>query len=139
MADTPNLFRVILQVAHLDQAVDFYTTLLGVHGRKVGGSRAYFDCGHVILALLDLTPGGKQPVANADDIYFSVADLEPYHARAHALGCLSKETVHSASGAEILTRPWGERSFYAEDPWGNGLCFVDAGTLFTGLEQAGPQ
>jgi hypothetical protein len=25
-----------------------------------------------------------------------------------------------------------ERSFYVHDPWGNGLCFVDENTLFTG-------
>jgi hypothetical protein len=32
----------------------------------------------------------------------------------------------------IATRPWGERSFYLRDPFGNPLCFVDAATLFTG-------
>ena len=32
----------------------------------------------------------------------------------------------------IVVRPWGERSFYAEDPTGNPLCFVDDRTLFTG-------
>ena len=26
----------------------------------------------------------------------------------------------------------GELSFYVEDPWGSGLCFVNEGTLFTG-------
>lgn len=30
-------------------------------------------------------------------------------------------------------RPWGERSFYCRDPFGNGLCFVDEKTLFTGV------
>jgi hypothetical protein len=48
------------------------------------------------------------------------------------LKCLSKEKVHGESAAKILVRPWGEKSFYAEDPWGNGLCFVDEKTLFTG-------
>ena len=33
---------------------------------------------------------------------------------------------------QIATRPWGERSFYVHDPFGNPLCFVDAGSLFTG-------
>jgi hypothetical protein len=28
--------------------------------------------------------------------------------------------------------PWGERSFYAEDPWGNPLCFVEEGTFYRG-------
>jgi hypothetical protein len=32
---------------------------------------------------------------------------------------------------EIARRPWGERSFYMRDPFGNPLCFVDEGTLFT--------
>jgi hypothetical protein len=32
----------------------------------------------------------------------------------------------------IVRRPWGERSFYAVDPFGNKLCFVDRATLFTG-------
>ncbi len=132
MPDSPKLFRLILQVGNLDEAVDFYSTLLDVPARRVGGSRAYFDCGSVILAVLDTTPAGKGAVPNADDIYFSVAVLEQFHARAQALGCLSKEKVHDASGGEIVVRPWGERSFYAEDPWGNGLCFVDETTLFTG-------
>jgi hypothetical protein len=33
---------------------------------------------------------------------------------------------------QIATRPWGERSFYTQDPFGNPLCFVDSNTLFTG-------
>ena len=33
---------------------------------------------------------------------------------------------------EIAERPWGERSFYAHDPFGNPVCFVDERTLFTG-------
>lgn len=28
--------------------------------------------------------------------------------------------------------PWGERSFYVEDPWKNPLCFVEEGTVYTG-------
>jgi hypothetical protein len=40
--------------------------------------------------------------------------------------------VHTASGGQIGVRPWGERSFYATDPFGNLLCFVDGETLFTG-------
>jgi hypothetical protein len=29
-------------------------------------------------------------------------------------------------------RPWGERPFYAEDLWGNPLCFVEEGRVYTG-------
>jgi hypothetical protein len=31
-----------------------------------------------------------------------------------------------------VVRPWGERSFYVEDPWKNPLCFVEEGTVYTG-------
>jgi hypothetical protein len=35
------------------------------------------------------------------------------------------------AGAPVV-RPWGERSFYADDPWGNPLCFVEEGTVYAG-------
>jgi hypothetical protein len=40
--------------------------------------------------------------------------------------------VHGVSGGDISVRPWGERSFCAEDPWGNALYFVEAGTVYPG-------
>ena len=132
MAGIPKVFRVVLEVIDLDQAVAFYSTLLGLEGRLQRGSRAYFDCGPVILAILDPTPGGLAPQPNSGDLYFAVGNIEEIHARAGELKCLSDEGVHGVSGAEIVTRPWGERSFYVKDPWGNGLCFVDETTLFTG-------
>ena len=33
---------------------------------------------------------------------------------------------------DIRTHDWGETSFYGIDPWGNKLCFIAAGTEFTG-------
>ena len=33
---------------------------------------------------------------------------------------------------EIGRRPWGERSFYARDPWGNPFCVVQRGTEYLG-------
>lgn len=132
MGDTPRLFRAMLQVGDLDKAADFYSKLLGAKGRKLPGSRAYFDCGPVILALLDPTAGKSEPKPNVDDVYFAVKDLDAIHARARKLRCLSNEKVHGESAGEIVTRPWGERSFYVEDPWGNGLCFVDERTVYTG-------
>lgn len=132
MANSPNLFRVMLQVADLTKAVEFYSKLLAIEGRTLRGSRAYFDCGQVILAILDPTPGGITPRPSIEYIYFAVADLETVYARARELGCLSKDQVHDESAGDIVVRPWGERSFYAEDPWGNGLCFVDENTVYTG-------
>ena len=132
MADVPSVFRVVLQVSDLDQAVEFYSKLLGTKGRRIHGARHYFDCGGVILALLDPTHGRVKAKPSPDYVYFSVKGLEKVHARAKELGCLSKEKVHEESGGDIATRPWGERSFYADDPFGNGLCFVDEKTLFTG-------
>lgn len=125
--NTPNIYRIIVPVAEPEKAFEFYSSLLGIEGRSVGGGRYYFDCGAVILALLK---SAAEP--NAEYIYFSVADLEAVFARAQGLDCLSKGEVHGAAAGEIRARPWGERCFYAFDPSGNGLCFVDEKTLFTG-------
>lgn len=131
MAD--KLFRTILQVDDLDKAADFYSKLLDDSGRRIPrASRHYIDCGAIILALVDVTAGGEQAKPLPDYIYFAVGNLEKVHARATELNCLSAEDVHGASAGEIVVRPWGERSFYVADPWGNGLCFVDEKTLFTG-------
>jgi catechol 2,3-dioxygenase-like lactoylglutathione lyase family enzyme len=123
------IFRIILEVGDLDRATDFYSRLLGTEGRPVGGGRIYFDCGPMTLALLK-PEGTPSPIP--EYLYFAVDDLEAFHARAKDLDALSKEAVHGESAADIVVRPWRERSFYAFDPWGNGLCFVDDKTLFTG-------
>ena len=132
MTDIPILFRVILQVSDLDRAVAFYSTLLGIEGRSIRRARHYFDCGSVILALVDQTGGDGEVRPLPDNIYFSVSDIESVYERARELGCLANENVHGAPAGEVVVRPWGERSFYVTDPWGNGLCFVDQNTLFTG-------
>jgi len=129
----PSLFRIILQVSDLDHAADFYAKLLDDPGRRIPrASRHYVDCGPVILALVDVTAGGEEAKPLPDKIYFAVDNLEEVHARASDMGCLSSDDVHGDIAGEIVVRPWGERSFYVKDPWGNGLCFVDSQTLFTG-------
>ena len=132
----PPLYRIILQVDNLDRAEEFYGKLLGDRGRRIPrASRHYIDCGPVILALVDVNGEnipGLQPKPLPDYIYFAVNNIEAYYDHARELLCLSTEDVHGDSAGELVTRPWGERSFYAHDPWGNGLCFVDEGTLFTG-------
>lgn len=132
MTDIPILFRIALQVSDMDRAVAFYTKLLREEGRSIRGARHYFDCGPVILALVNVTAGGETATPAADYIYFSVSDLDSIFDRAKELGCLSETEVHGDPAGEIVTRPWGERCFYVEDPFGNPLCFVDSATLFTG-------
>jgi hypothetical protein len=81
--------------------------------------------------VVDVSSMGKpHPAAKA--LYFTVNDLDAIFARAKKLNCLSPEDVHGVSGGNISVRPWGERSFYAEDKWNNPLCFVEAGTIYPG-------
>jgi predicted enzyme related to lactoylglutathione lyase len=74
----------------------------------------------------------REPRPNFDHIYFAVSNLDDLYSRAQRVGGLSTAAGDRAlpMGA-IATRPWGERSFYLRDPFGNPLCFVDEGTLFT--------
>lgn len=132
----PPLYRIILQVDNLDRAEEFYGKLLGDPGRRIPrASRHYIDCGPVILALVDVNGEGipgLEPKPLPDYIYFAVNDVEAVYQRAQELQCLSTEDVHGESAGDLVKRPWGERSFYVHDPWGNGLCFVDENTIFSG-------
>jgi len=130
-SDVPNLFRINLEVGDLDQAAAFYGKLFGIEGRKQAGSRCYFTCGPVTLQVVDVT-SVREPHPAAKALYFTVNDLDAVFARAQTLGCVSREDVHGISGGGISVRPWGERSFYAEDKWHNPLCFVEAGTIYPG-------
>lgn len=132
MSDIPILYRTVLQVSDMDRAVEFYTKLLGIEGRSIRGARHYFDCGPVILALVNVTAGGIIAKPAPDNLYFSVNNLEAFFERARELNCLADKDVHGDPAGEIVTRPWGERCFYVEDPFDNPLCFVDSNTLFTG-------
>ena len=128
----PRLFRVLLEVSDMTSAVAFYSRLLATPGREIFGGRHYYDCGEVIVGFVDVSAAGREVRPTPQYIYFAVTDLDEVHSRAAELGCLSNEDVHSASGGEIRVRPWGERSFYAEDKWRNPLCFVEAGTVYPG-------
>jgi len=130
-SDVPQFFRLNIEVGDLKSAISFYTKLLGVEGRKQAGSRCYFNCGPVTLKVLDVS-SSSEPHSAAKALYFTVSDLEAAFERAKALKCLSRESVHDAPGGGIVVRPWGERSFYVEDPWKNPLCFVEEGTVYSG-------
>src|SRR5271170_8449517 len=127
-ADVPSLFRINVEVGNLEQAAEFYERLFGLVGRRQAGARCYFTCGAVTLQVVDVASpaaGGaaRPPHPAAKALYFVVNDLDAVFERARALGCLSLEEVHGEPGGAISVRPWGERSFYAEDPWHNPLCF----------------
>jgi DNA-binding transcriptional ArsR family regulator/catechol 2,3-dioxygenase-like lactoylglutathione lyase family enzyme len=128
---TPQLFRLSVEVGDLDRATAFYGELLGIEGHRQAGARCYFDCGPVTLSVLDVS-ATSTPRTPAKALYFTVGDLEAVFARAEGLGCLSTELVHGQDAGAIVVRPWGERSFYADDPWGNPLCFVERGTVYAG-------
>ena len=102
MADAPQLFRVVVPVSDLEKAAGFYSKLLGAKGRRIHGARHYFDCGPVILAVLDPTAGRSKARPNPDYLYFSVTDIKRVHARAHRLGCLSKDKVWSYATLRAL-------------------------------------
>lgn len=123
----PRLFRVILPVQNIDRAEAFYAAVLGIAGQRVSPGRHYFDCGGTILACYDPKADGDrhelQP--NPEHVYLAVQDLQGTFQRAKTAGC-------RALDAAIQTRPWGETSFYAQDPFGNPICFVDEKTIFTG-------
>ena len=125
---TATLFRINIEVGDLAQAAQGWGELLGAEGRRQAGSRVYFTAGSVTLQVVQ----HDKPHPAAKALYFLVDDLEAAHARATKLGWLSKDKVHGEPGGDISVRPWGERSFYAEDPWGNPLCFVQTGTTYPG-------
>lgn len=133
------VFRILLAVKDLEQGRRFYESLLGTQGRPVAEGRVYLDCGPVILGLLDYS---MSPEANlprpSESIYFLTDEITEVHRRATRLGALAEGLLHDDPASplgEIVTRPWGERSFYVEDPSGNSLCFVETATAFTGTPE----
>ena len=52
MNESPQMFRVTLEVADLEDATRLYSDLFGQPGKRHPGARHYFDCG-VTVAVLD--------------------------------------------------------------------------------------
>jgi catechol 2,3-dioxygenase-like lactoylglutathione lyase family enzyme len=129
------LFRIIIPAANLEQSVRFYSALLDQPGMRVSAGRHYFRCGGVTVAVYCPAGDGDSTEArnNFGHVYFSTNDLEGCFVRAQKTGGLSDEIGDGGlKMGEIAKRPWGERSFYVDDPFGNPLCFVDETTLFKG-------
>ncbi len=123
------LYRVILPVTDIEKGAAFYAAMFQQPGERISPGRHYFDLGGTILAVYD-------PVADGDPlndgwryhqnqyIYVGVDDLEAAMKRARLAGAVLL--------SEIESMPWGERLFYAHDPFDNPICLVDDQTLFTG-------
>ena len=125
----PTLYRVILPVHDIEQAAGFYGQVLGAPGERVSPGRHYFACGGTILACYSPEADGDEVGDGwrhhaAQYLYFGVADLEAALERVQAAG----GTIE----AGIETMPWGERMFYARDPFGSPISFVDETTAFRG-------
>src|SRR5881409_3414306 len=103
--ETPKIFRITLEVSNLDEAAAFYARLLGTEGKRHPGARHYFDCGGVILSLLDPTTGGLTP--GPKSLYFAVGDLKAAHTRALGLKALAPYKVHGEPAGTVTKRPWG--------------------------------
>lgn len=131
----PRLYRVIVPVSDIEAATKFYAAILGSSGKRVSSGRHYFDCEGTILACYDaIADGDRHPVpANPEHIYLAVDDLEGAFAKCKAAHAnFPGGRTGGAPLAEIAKRPWGERSFYLHDPFGNPVCFVERPTMFTG-------
>jgi len=125
----PNLYRIILPVPDIEKAARFYAAVLGEPGRRVSPGRHYFTCDGTILACFDQQADGDGTAHGwkfhpSQYLYFAVPDLEAALQRVQAAGGVIDEG--------IATLPWGERMFYARDPFGSLISFVDEKTKFTG-------
>ena len=119
------VFRLAIPASQIDRSRDFYEHVLGIDADDTVPSRLYLHCGDVIVALIDFAVEGRGAFhPTPDNLYFATAELDAAHDRA-----IAARARHVSS---IETRPWGERSFYCQDPDGNRLCFVDDTTLFLG-------
>ena len=124
----PRLFRVIVPVTDSDKAAQFYGSVLGFPGERVSPNRHYFDCRGTILACLE-PRDGSGVVVNSEPISFAVPDLDEIYHRATQAGCQWLDE-------HIEVQHWGERAFFAGDPFGNPICFVDEKTRFIGTSSA---
>lgn len=98
-----------------------------IRGKRVSAGRHYFNLGGVILACYDPKADGDKIkfMPNLDHVYIAVDNLDGLFKSAIKL-------PFTKIDRRIITQPWGERSFYAKDPFGNPLCFVDSKTIFIG-------
>lgn len=123
------LFRVIIPTEHLQNSILFYTDLFETTGRQVSDGRYYIQTENVILAIYSPIDDGdtldnKWHFHNKQIYYFSTDDVEAIHQK-----CLNICPTNTVT--DIQKKPWGELSFYCQDPNGVNLCFVKTSTEYT--------
>ncbi len=122
------LFRIIIPVPDLNEAMGFYSKLFGKKGMQVSEGRCYFHLEGIIIAIYD-------PKLDGDDlddwkfhynqfIYFSAKNLKEVQTRI--------KDFDDIKCGEIQKMPWGERLFYTKDPFGTPICFVEESSVFKG-------
>lgn len=121
------LYRVILPVGDIEKAVGFYEELFEQPGMRVSPGRHYFDLGGTILACYDPHTDGDElgegwKFHENQYVYIAVDYLAEIYSK------LKPELIES----EIEKMPWGETLFYARDPFGNPICFVEEDSIFLG-------
>lgn len=131
-----HLYRVIVPVGDIQAAQAFYSEVLGAAGRRVSPGRHYFDCEGTVLACFDprADGDGREARPNPEPVYLATRDLPAALEACRRAGARLPEEAPPGVGplGAIARRPWGEESFYAEDPFGNTLCFVSSDTVVRG-------
>jgi catechol 2,3-dioxygenase-like lactoylglutathione lyase family enzyme len=137
-ADVPSVRAVVLPTRSLGRAEAFFEELLGVDADPSVPNRHFFLLDRCQLSLVDpiehTRSHGLEPRpfrANPDLVYFAVPDLDATFERAQKLRMEPLREDHDVVPG-IHNYPWGERSFYGQDPSGNPICFVDDANLYLG-------
>ncbi|HVT34844.1 MAG TPA: hypothetical protein VHE37_04650, partial [Nevskiaceae bacterium] len=125
------IFRVVLPVKDLQQAVQFYRGLLGVDGERISPGWHYFTLGLCVLACHDANAEGDVPgVPHSSPVCIAVDEPLPLlRVRAGKLGPRSIDE-------QVGLLPTGESGFTLQDPSGNALCLIDSRTVRRGRPQA---
>lgn len=130
------VFRILMPVPDIEAAAKFYSALFQHAGERVSPGRHYFKAGDIVFACYspNADGDGAKPHPLETETYLAVQDVEATLDRALAAGAKLSTTDNAFHGhlGRIAKRPWGERSVYVADPFGNALCFVDEKTLFLG-------
>jgi catechol 2,3-dioxygenase-like lactoylglutathione lyase family enzyme len=117
-----SLFRVVLPTHDMGRSDAFWSDLLEIPVDPVAPTRHYFPTGGAILAIVDPREHGHEATPNADCVYIRLPDLDAAYERALSRGAPMLKDYQEPG---IARRPWGDRSFYTADPFGNPVCFID--------------